>query len=302
MIGFGRLSYGQYYDETHRQTADDIKLLRSWNIKTRFSYLEQAGNSVANGVNYYDTGGRVTFIANPLHHEHFLYDDKGRMIYWLDSANDGRRFEKFEYHFGYNDKGAVNAYKTLKTESKFSGTGQAIREDVTRNGTVIERHNYSYNSDGKLTQQVSNEINKDTVGKLLYSHKIFYNKYGDIGSEIIYNSVKDCRGDSTIIINTYDSKGKMIHMQKSYKTMKCGNPASVIERKTISESISYLYDATTGQLTKEAMTSSDPTLNYKKEYVYNESGIIVKELGFDGNGKSTTNILYTYVFYPVRKR
>jgi len=300
LIGYGKISYGQYYDETHRQTSDDINLIKARNIKTRFSYIEQAGSSAPYGVNYYDTSGRLTFMATPMHHEHFTYDDKGRMVYWLDSANDSRRFEKFEYHFGYDDKGALNAYKTSKTESKFSATGQEVKEDIIRNGTVVERYTYSYNSDGKLTQEVSNEITNDSVGKLLHSHKTFYNKYGDVGSEIIYDAIKDCKGDSTIMINTYDSKAKLIHKQKSLKTMKCGIPASVIERKTISESISYTYNAA-GWLTQESMTSSDPSLNSVKKYEYDEHGIIVREKGFDDKGKSTTDMVYSYVNYPIKR-
>ena len=300
IIGFSRISYGQYYNETHRQTADDIKLIRSSNLKTRFSYIEQAGSSVPYGVNYYDTGGRVTFIATPMHHEHFSYDNRGRIVYWLDSANDGRRFEKFEYHFGYDDKGTVNLYKTTKTESMFSANSQEVKEDILRNGTVLERHTYNHNNDGKLTQETSNEMVKDSVGKLLYSHKLFYNKYGDLASEIIYNPLKDCKGDSIIIINTYDSKAKLIHRQKSLKTMKCETPASVIERKTISESISYTYNAA-GLLTQESMISSDLSLNYVKKYLYNEKGILVREQGFDDKGKSTTDMVYSYVNYPIKR-
>ena len=312
MIGICRLSYGQYYTETHRQTTDNINLIRSWNLKTRYSYIEQADNSVPYGVNYYDTGGRVTFMATPMHHEHFMYDDKGRMVYWLDSANDGRRFEKFEYHFGYDDKGVVNVYKTSKTESKFTIVGDQVIEDLSKNGAVIETRIYSYNTtiysdnnDRKLIQEMDYKDAKDSVGKLiygklLYSHKIFYNKYGDVGSEIIYNAIIDCKGDSTIMINTYDSKAKLIHVQKSLKTMKCGSPASVMERKTISESISYTYNAA-GQLTQETMTSNDQSLNYVKKYVYNEHGILVREQGFDDKGKSTTDIVYSYVYYPIKR-
>jgi YD repeat-containing protein len=264
-------------------------------------YLQQNGGSIPYGVNYYDTGGRVIFMANPNHHEHFAYDDKGRMIYWLDSANDGRRFEKHEYHFGYDDKGAVNMYKTSTTESKFALSGHELKEDVSKNGSVIERRIYSYNNDGKLTQEMHYELNKDSVGKLLFSHKIFYNKYGDLASEIIYNPLNDCKGDSTIIINTYDSKAKLIQKRKTMKTMKCGTPASITERKTETETISYTYNAA-GQLTSEGMTSIDPTRSYRKDYEYDTHGIILKERGFDGKGKSTTDISYTYIYYPIKRK
>ena len=83
--------------------------------------------------------------------------------------------------------------------------------------------------------------------------------------------------------------------------MKCGASPSITERKTSTESISYTYNAS-GLLVGEAMSSSDPAMSYRKEYVYNETGIILKELGFDGKGKSTTDILYSYIYYPEKKR
>jgi|GEM_PF-3808925 len=294
-------SHAQYQEITHRQTADEIKLFRNWTLKEQVLYLQQGGGSILYGVNYYDTGGRVIFIANPNHHEHFSYDDKGRMVYWLDSANDGRRFQKQEYWFGYDDKGAINMYKTSTTESKFTANGSETKEDVMRNGTVVERRIYTYNNDGKLIQELHNEMAKDSVGRLLYSHKLFYNKYGDLASEIIYNPLTDCKGDSTIVINTYDNKGKIIQKRKNIKTMKCGALPSAVERKMVSESTSYTYNAE-GRLTKETMTASDPALSYRKEYEYEVNGVILKELGFDGKGKSTTDMAYSYIYYPVRKK
>jgi len=293
-------SRAQYFEATHRQSADEINQLKTHNIREKITYIQQADNSVPFGVTFYDTGGRVVFIANPNHHEHFIYDEKGRMTGWVDSVNDGRRFEKHEYQFGYNSKGTINLYKTSTTESKFFPLGQNIQEDVLHNGIVIELRKYDYNNDRKVTLELFREPGPDSLGKITYFHKILYNKYGDLASEIVYNPLKDCKGDSTVLINTYDSKGKLIHKQRSIKKLSCGAIANTIDRKMETESVSMVYNAS-GKLTNESMVSSDPSLSYKKEFVYNENGILVKELGYDGKGKSTTNILYSYNYFPKKR-
>ena len=181
-IGFIHLSHAQYFDATHRQSHEETELLKAHNIREKITYIQQGDNTAPYGVNYYDTGGRVIFIANPMHHEHFRYDDKGRMTYWLDSANDGRRFEKHEYYFGYDSKGALNLYKTEGAESRFFNSDNNVQEDILHKGLVTEVRKYSYNNDGKLILELFKEPGNDSTAKILHLHKVLYNKYGDVAS------------------------------------------------------------------------------------------------------------------------
>jgi hypothetical protein len=289
----------QYFDATHRQSADEIEKFKNEKVKMVTISLSEAGNEVPYSVSFFDMSGRVTFIVNPKHHEHFTYDNKGRMDYWLDSANDGRRFEKFEYFFGYNPDNRINSYRTAATSSTFTAIGtDGIKEDVLKNGVLIEQHLYTYTPDGKLTI----EFFKDTSGKQLYLHKFYYNKYGDLSSEIVVNPIKRCAGDSTTIINTYDSKARLIQKQKTITTFNCDLrvPNSPVIKKTISENIVYTYD-NKGRTVTEALTSSNPMLNYRKEYQYSDENLITKELTFDSNGKQSKQLIYKYYYY-IRKK
>ena len=298
MISFlvQRNADAQYYNATHRQTAEEMALLKSQNIRVQAIYLEQAGNSVPYEVNNFDTGGRVILIANQKHHEHFAYDNNGRINHWVDSANDGRRFEKFEYYFGYDEKGMVNAYKTSNSFSKFYGSVPDLKEDIIRNNRIIEKHSYNFNNEGRLTS----ELFSDTSGKPVYSNRLFYNKYGDLGSQITVNAVKDCKGDSTAVINTYNNKGKIVHKQLNRTIITCGSQVTILLKKTITESYSYTYNAG-GQLVKETMTSTLPGAGYRKEYQYGIEGLIFKELNFDDKGKSASDLIYSYVYYSKKR-
>src|ERR1700757_1909018 len=105
LMVFPGLAGAQYYNATHRQSQYEINILKSRNIRVQAIYIRQAGNSVPYEVDNFDTGGRVIIIANAKHHEHFAYDNNGRLNHWIDSVNDGRRFERFDHTFGYDDKG-----------------------------------------------------------------------------------------------------------------------------------------------------------------------------------------------------
>jgi len=289
----------QYDANVHRQTDQEIQKFKKERLHFVTISLSEQGNEVPYAANYYDTSGRVIMMVTNKHHEHFGYDNNGRMNYWLDSANDGRRFEKIEYNFGYDGNNRVNSYETNKTKSQFAiGGGQEVNEDVMKNGVVVEKHSYTYTQEGKLTL----EVFKDMSGNLVYSHKILYNKYGDLASEIIINPYKNCKGDSTAIINVYNSKGLIVHKQKNVTNFSCGQATSLNpEKKTITNSIGYQYDSK-DRLTIETLMSGDPTQNGRKEYSYNDDNLIAKEMDFDGKGASTGNKIYKYYFYLKSKR
>ena len=81
----------------------------------------------------------------------------------------------------------------------------------------------------------------------------------------------------------------------------CGSPqAGLLQKKTVTESYSYTYNAA-AQLVTETMTSTDPGASYRKEYQYDTEGLTFKELNFDNKGKSSSDLIYSYVYYS-RKR
>jgi hypothetical protein len=293
------VAQAQYYDATHRQTEQQRQLFKKEKVRMVTLSVTEAGAEVPFSITHYDTAGRVQMLANPKHHEHFRYDDKGRMAYWLDSANDGRRFEKFEHNFGYDANNRVNSYNSSKSNSTFSTAQNGdIIEEVSKNGIVAEKRSYAYNQDGKPVL----EMFKDTGGRQLYMHKVLYNKYGDVASEIIVNNLKNCKGDSMVIINAYDSKGRIIQKQKFLTNYSCDNrlPNAQVDKKFISETIQYFYDSR-GRLVNENQNSNDPAHINKKEYQYYDDGMVMKEMNVDGNGKSSGNLVYRYYYY-IRKK
>jgi YD repeat-containing protein len=288
----------QYYETTHRQTEDEIQKFKKLKVKTVTISLTEAGSEVPYSITQYDTSGRIFLIANLKHHEHFNYDQNGRMLYWLDSANDGRRFEKFEYRFSYDPSNRLVRYTTNKTNSQFIYDPSDAKETVTQNGVVIEKHDYFYTPEGKLTL----EVFKDTSGKVLYQHKTMYNKYGDLASEIVVNPLKKCAGDSATSINTYDSKAHMIQKQKTLTTFSCDLRVAngPITKTTVNQKIVYTYDAS-GRMATETMTASDPALNYKREFQYSDDGLLAKETIRDDKGKPTKTMLYRYYYFNRKK-
>jgi YD repeat-containing protein len=299
IAGILTTSKAQYYDITHRQSNEEVQKYRNQRIQMVTISLSEASTEVPFGLNRYDTMGHIVLIANPKHHEHFIYDADGRMIYWLDSANDGRRFEKTEYNFGYDAGGKMNSFRTKGSTSSFMANGAAeIKEEVMKNGVLAERHSYTFTPENKPAL----EEFKDTSGKQLYFHKLLYNKYGDLSSEIVVNPVKRCAGDSSTHIYTYDSKARMIQQNSVITTFSCDLrvPGSPVTKTTVSQNTSYVYD-NRGRLVTETMTSSNSLLNYRKEFQYNDENLLAKELTFDSKGRQSKSLIYKYYYFKRKK-
>ncbi len=278
----------QYQNLLNPQNTQQIQKFKEQKVVVQTAFLDVNGSQSPYGMFKFDTEGRILSNITPKNHQHFTYDASGRIITFIDSAHDGRRFWKTEYAFAYDADGRPATFKLGKQTASFSYNA-ATRELAEVNGNA--KTIYRYNEENKLVEEVT------TGGDEPKTHKYIYNKYGDLANEIIAR--QDANGtDTTRISYSFDSKGKLMRKMVT-QTRRMNESEDPTEPQTVvktTKTYNYVYDVRTGLITTENMVSSNPKESCKTEWTYDNFGLPVKETKLDGTGKPIQTMVYKYSY------
>lgn len=294
MVAISNSASAQYSELRSPQTNAEIQKMRSMHIRAVTQFLELNGSAAPIGVTYLDTAGRITRIASKDHHGHFAYDGQGRLSTWIDSVNDGRRFEKKEYSFVYDEAGHPKNFKICKQACTFTydQAGHKITENIV-NGTQAASKIYMLNEDGKIV----NERMSSPTGEA-YWHKFIYNKYGDLASEIKVSHNADGTLDSMVSIYTYDSKGRLIRRHNACRkgftqSRDSLGHVSLKGGEIVQQNYSYIFDMA-GNMTTETLASTKADEGYKIEYQYDPTQLLTRQIKYDSHNKEVSRYAYKY--------
>ncbi|RYD72581.1 MAG: hypothetical protein EOP53_21680 [Sphingobacteriales bacterium] len=281
----------QYQPLLNPQSTQQIQKFKEQKVAAQSIFMDVNGSQAPYGLVKFDEHGRILKNITPKNHQHFTYDENGRLTSFIDSAHDGRRFWKNEYAFAFDAEGRPQNFKLGKTTSNFIYDA-AKRELVEATSTA--KTIYKYNEENKITEEITEGGDQPKV------HKYIYNKYGDLASEIL--AQKNLNGtDSAKTIYTYDSKGKLLRKQVTtiQSVDDAGDPTTPPTVTKTTKVINYAYDIRTGLLISENIVCSNPKENCKTEWTYDNFGLPIKESKLDATGKPIQAFVYKYSY--VRK-
>lgn len=284
----------QYNDLRDLQTSADMNKMRNMHVKSIIQNIELNGSSAPVGISYLDTGGRLVHIANHDHREYRTYDAMGRLASRIDSVYDGRRFEKKEYSFAYDDNGHPKHFRLCQQSCEFTydAAGHKMTESIVTGGHSASKM-YVLNDEGKIISERMSSPSGEG-----YWQKYLYNKYGDLASEIKVSHNADGTLDSMVSINTYDSKGRLIHKRVACRlgfTQKRDSlgHTTLTGGQSVLRNYSYIFDMQ-GNMTSETLASTKADESYKIEYQYDATQLLTKEIKYDGRNKEVSRYAYKY--------
>src|SRR5688572_29622321 len=82
----------QYYSLLNPQTQQQIAKFKEQKVAVQTAFIDMNGNQAPYGISKYNAEGKIIANINPKNHQHFVYDESGKLVSFIDSANDGRRF------------------------------------------------------------------------------------------------------------------------------------------------------------------------------------------------------------------
>ncbi|MGZ8569378.1 MAG: hypothetical protein ACXWW0_08330 [Bacteroidia bacterium] len=278
----------QHQNLLNPQSKQEIQKFKEQKVAAQSAFFELNGSQTPFGIAKYDAEGRILTNITPKKRQYFTYDANGRLSNFIDSAHDGRRFWPNEYAFAFDAEGRPANFQLGKQTSNF--TYNPVKRELTEvkgSATTI----YRYNEENKITEEVTEG------GDEPKTHKYLYNKYGDLVLEII--AKQNANGtDTTRISYAFDSKGKLLRKQIAQTTRMNESedptiPPTVTKNTKI---ITYAYDIRTGLLTSENIVSSNPKESGKTEWLYDNTGLPVKESKLDAAGKQIQALVYKYSY------
>lgn len=284
----------QYNDLRSPQTSADIHRMYSMHVKSVTQFLEVNGSSAPVGISYLDTGGRLLRIASREHRAYYTYDKQGRLTASIDSVSDGRRFEKKEYSFQYDETGRPKHFRIDRQACEFNydAEGHKMSETIVT-GAQSASKIYMLNDQGKIVSERMSSPSGEG-----YWHKFMYNKYGDLASEIKVSHNNNGTLDSMVSIYTYDGKGRLIRKHIASRlgfTLKHDSlgRTSISGGETLQQNYAYIFDMQ-GNMTSEVLTSSKAAESYKIEYQYDPTGLLTRQIKYDVQNKEISRYAYKY--------
>jgi hypothetical protein len=209
-------------------------------------------------------------------------------------VGDGRRFERKEYSFQYDEAGHPKHFKIGQQSSEFNydAAGHKMTESIVA-GAKSASVMYILNEEGKIISE-----RKSSPSGEGYWHKYMYNKYGDLASEIKVSHNNNGTLDSMVSIYTYDGKGRLIRKHIAARngfTQKRDSlgRTSVSGGETLQQNYSYIFDMQ-GNMTTETLSSSKAGESYKIEYQYDPTGLLTRQIKYDAQNKELNRYAYKY--------
>lgn len=296
IAGSFSIASAQYADIRNPQTNKEIQVIHKQKVRRQIQYIVINGIEAPFGAATYDTSGRILSNTNARLRQHYAYDAHGRLISFVDSVSDGRRFTKNDYSFSYDSKGMPQQCSINGVKSGFSydaGKKELSEQRAEASGEQAKRL-YSFNEGGKLIR----EEFFTPAGIMEKNHKLIYNMYGDLASEITVATLPNGDKDSSVQIYTYDSKGNCIRKQHTHALTAhidedAANAQEEPETEITTMIHTYTYDRY-GNRATENMQSSKAAENYRKEWVYEMNGLLESESTYDAANKLVKKFNYKY--------
>ncbi len=280
----------QWAELRNQQTPQQIALMKSGNVKTIIISDATNGGEIPQAIQGYDKAGRLLRDVGAKAKMYYAYDAKGNLTRSVDSA--GPNAIRNESRVAYDASGRPVSVFTNRQQFDITYKDDGLEGvEVTKRPKGILKTYYSYDDQGRL--RTTESLDGDTF--LVKLHKIHYNDYGFLVSEVRSSYNRDGTIDSFAIINTLNNSGVMIKC--SVTETRISTAGGQRDIKTISRVYSYAIDQK-GMLTGEALSSSIPAENYKKAFVVNPAnGLRTRETWTGPDGKVTKILAYKYEFY-----
>lgn len=210
------------------------------------------------------------------------YDKKGNCISVTGYLDNGQVATKSTYKYndqGYTiasgtDGGAGYTYSFVR-----DAAGHVTEEKVFNlDGTLKERHLYTFNKNGKINEDVTYTAAGQSAGKLAYT-------YDDAGNVSEYD---EFNADGTLRLK---------------RTAKYNRDGDGVESLTytsenhLSSKTTYKYEGAT-HLLEQVEYGPDGKITSKKSYKRDQNGFETEELESDASGNPVSLSKVEYEFYP----
>lgn len=269
----------QYEDILQPQYEWEVAVLKKNHILAEQLYvLDEKGQKVHFQNRVYNSDGQMLLSYDAAQRKYFAYDDKGRVVSYMDSSQSGDNWNVNEYHFSYNNDGRLKSIASTRFNSTFTydASVNLLREKLIR-GDTVSYNNYYYTKAGKLRELV---LYNDRGERL--RHDLYF--FGDKGrlnkeSKTVYGGSGH---DSVMTIYQYDNNnvmtGKIVF---TFMEMLMGAERNGVAnmRGTHYESAHYTYKYDNkGQLVADLMTCKEnPLSEHTFLYTYDNRGLRIKE-------------------------
>ncbi len=241
--------------------------------------------------------------------------DKGFLVETRDYKRNGQ--------LDYVERYASNASIDLKWTYNYNGKDQLIhKETQTGAGFIRYKGDYTYDSDGdiiKLTElnvktgeYETSEIEYAGVGAPELIEK--YNSNGDLIEEtiLIYDEMQ-----RLVSLEHKDRKGNLLRSAEyEYDSLDRVIKETSVDPMRMKKEIFYEYDEngfvslkeagyfkqifvndSKGNILKEEVLDGEDYLQQRYEYVYDNKGLLIERLRYDGMGNAALYTKYEYEFY-----
>lgn len=191
-----------------------------------------------------------------------------------------KKITRYDYYFGEGADSItsgvlVDTYPPIEvTEFNPQGFITSKKYYETEGGAPVAEHNYTYDQHNHLLLIDINDVDLD--GKLIHFQNTF--TYDDKGQRTSDISTSEGKTLAKITYNTvFTPKGKEVTV----------NSHSVDDDKIVTKTIEYYND-------KGQLLFNGDTLNFQKNYTYNDKGLNSSMVIKDGNGNVEEQNSYTY--------
>ena len=238
----------------------------------------------------YEDRGFLTDITYPSNHKiHYNFDVMGRITDVTDWNN-----HKTTYNYDKNNRIVKTTNWNGSTENRtYDKSGQLVNISTKNGDTTIDSHDYTYNAEGNLTKDNTQNYSYDSLNRLTSGLSTYqYSITGNIEKSNTHNYTYGNDNRLSSIDNkstSVDSAGNLT----SYTENNKNHTATYNSQNELTkyDNSSYTYDANGNRVSQNDVkytydTSGNLITDSNHEYVYGPNGLI----GYYQNDKFYTNV------------
>ena len=129
----------QYESIRFPQTQEEIALFQKNKVMGETQWSLENDKKLPYFTRAFDRQGRTVISADYYHSKYYLYDAKGYVVSFLDSAKTDKGFDVSEYKFQYDDNGILKEMTgpNMKSTFRYDANKKNLFERLTKGDTVL---------------------------------------------------------------------------------------------------------------------------------------------------------------------
>ena len=295
------LASAQYDEIRFPQDKDEISRYR----KLRVSIEEKITRTDSitpelRTTRIFDTFGRIIRSVTPYNHRIYTYDEKGRLIEYIDSAKGMDEFERADNEFEYSPDGRLSFARVspYSLTFKYNPEKKMLFESTMIDYEQYRQRYFYYDAQERLKREEWLYPNK----KPEMIRSIALNRSGKPFQEIVLKYFLNGGMDSDLITYRYDDKLRVLEKKVISNSISVPTGYDSLPILTYSESdtTDYIYTYNIqGNKSSEAFHYSISGYDHKFEWWFDKIGLKDEEIYYDGKGKVKSRSTFKFSFHPT---